>query len=130
MVPSPGTYLQRRREAASKTLADVAQRLSTVPRMAEHARVEWIALVELDAVPAGFSTIAALRSAFPFDLAVLAQLDLIRLGADLPPPRLCRTCACSEYDPCHDELGATCSWVEDDLCSACSHAALLAAVAA
>lgn len=32
----------------------------------------------------------------------------------------CRKCACSEYDACIDEkTGEPCSWIEDDLCSAC-----------
>ena len=32
----------------------------------------------------------------------------------------CRVCGCSTMDPCWDETAGGCSWVEDDLCSACT----------
>lgn len=114
----PGAYLQRRRIAEGMQVADVAARLSTEPRIAEHLRAEWIALIEAGEMEASFSTISALRCAFPFDLAVLERLALIDLGADLQPPRICRVCACSNYDPCVTDAGA-CSWAATDLCTAC-----------
>jgi len=36
--------------------------------------------------------------------------------------RVCRDCACTEYDPCTDEQGHACYWVSEDLCSACAGA--------
>lgn len=30
----------------------------------------------------------------------------------------CRSCGCTDFDACDDD-GFPCSWVEDDLCSAC-----------
>ena len=42
----------------------------------------------------------------------------IAMHSPVEPPRLCRICACSEADPCLGHRGA-CSWVDEDLCSAC-----------
>lgn len=33
--------------------------------------------------------------------------------------RKCRVCGCTELDGCMDRTGFPCSWVADDLCSAC-----------
>lgn len=119
MTPSPGAYLKHRRTAAGLDRSDVAAALATEPRIAQHARAEWIERIEAGIAPASFSTIVALRRAYRFDLVVLAQLAAISLGAEIAPPRLCRICACSEADACASCDGA-CAWVEDDLCSACS----------
>lgn len=116
---TPGAYLARRRAAAGLSIVDVAIRLGTDPRIAEHARARWIEQIEADAVPASFNTIVALRWAYPFDLEVLERLVGIALGAHLMPPQLCRVCACSEFDPCSGARDFTCSWVRPDLCSAC-----------
>ncbi|MDF0489180.1 XRE family transcriptional regulator [Sphingomonas sp. H39-1-10] len=112
------------------SVADVAARIATAPRLAEHARVELIELIEADAAPASFATIVVFNNVYAFDLEVLATLERISLGADLPAPRLCRICACSEFDPC---VGRTtfgpCSWVAADLCSACASPSLASAAA-
>jgi hypothetical protein len=36
--------------------------------------------------------------------------------------RRCRVCGCTDYDcsQCIGKTGEPCSWVEDDLCSACA----------
>jgi hypothetical protein len=34
--------------------------------------------------------------------------------------RRCRFCGCTETTPCVNEWGETCSWVAQDLCSACA----------
>jgi hypothetical protein len=51
---------------------------------------------------------------------VPALTDLSRL---MPVPsflgRVCRACACSEYDPCPEG----CGWAEPDLCTACAELA-------
>lgn len=116
---TPGTYLQRRRQAAGKSLADVAAAIATEPRLAEHARTVELQMIESDVRPARFDTIVVLRKVYPFDLDVLAQLVRIALGADDEPPRFCRICACSEFDPCDQAPFGTCWWVEHDLCSRC-----------
>lgn len=118
---TPGAYLKMRRCTARLSIADVAARIATVPRLAEHARVELIELIEADAAPASFATIVVFNNVYSFDIEVLATLERISLGADLPPPQLCRICACSAYDPCFGRtVFGPCFWVEEDLCSACA----------
>lgn len=36
--------------------------------------------------------------------------------------RFCRECGCTEADACLDASGVPCSWLDDDLCSACPDA--------
>lgn len=127
-VPTPGAYLKHRRTAAGLSVRDVARRLATEPRLAEHVRAELLELIEADAAPMSFYTVVALRAAYPFDLQVLDRLAAIALGMDVDPPRLCRICACSDHDGCAPaESGRSCSWWDEDLCTGC--AGLLAAVA-
>ncbi|RZF64502.1 XRE family transcriptional regulator [Sphingomonas populi] len=119
--PTPGAYLKMRRCAARLSVADVAARIATVPRLAEHARVELIELIEADAAPASFATVVVFNNVYPFDIEVLAALQRIKLGADFAPPHLCRICACSDHDPCfRGTVFGPCFWVEDGLCSACA----------
>lgn len=116
---TPGTYIKLRRTAAHLSIADVAAQIATEPRIAEHARAEWIELIEADAVPAAFSTIVALGRTFSFDIEVLAYLEAIAQGATFPPPAICRICGCTDHDPCDDGFGDGCAWAEPDLCSVC-----------
>lgn len=111
---TPGAYLKARRCAAHLDVDDVAFNLVCDPRQPEHARAEWLRLIEADVQPASFATIVALQEVFAFDLDVLAQLQAIALGIGSldGPPRLCRICAAS---------GAP--WAEADLCHACHHPA-------
>ena len=118
MTLTPGAYLKHRRTAAGLSIADVAARLATEPRWPEHIRAEQLELIEADVLAPSFQTIVALRAVFRFDLTVLERLVAIHAGADLRAPRLCRICACSEHDACLDGQGG-CSWVEQDLCTAC-----------
>jgi hypothetical protein len=83
---TPGAYLKRQRLEAGLTIADVAARLATEPRIAEHARIEWLELIEADAMPLLFTTVIALRTAYPFDLAQLERLALLRLLDPGAPP--------------------------------------------
>lgn len=117
-VVTPGAYLKHRRTAALLTPRDVAARLSTEPRLAEHVRAFLIELIEADAQPATFATIVALRRAYRFDMDVLAALVAIQQGAQLPAPRLCRICSCSENDACNT-IDGPCGWAAHDLCTAC-----------
>lgn len=119
MTLSPGAYLKHRRQAARLTIADVAARTATEPKVAEHLRAALLELIEADAAPASFATIVALRAVYRFDMHVLERLVAISLGAPLPAPRLCKFCACSEHDPCEVD-GAGCWWVGADVCCACS----------
>jgi len=115
---TPGAYLKHRRTAAGLGIHDVAAALATEPHLAQHVRAEWLEQIEADIVPMTFNTIVSLRRAFAFDLDILAQLAAIAMRSPIEPPRLCRICACSEADPCLGHRGA-CSWVDEDLCSAC-----------
>lgn len=130
-VLTPGAYLKMRRCAALLSVADVAARLATAPRLAEHARAELIELIEADAAPAGFSTLVAFSNVYAFDFDVLASLERIKCGADILPPQICRICACTSHDPCVTGPGhicvSTCSWAEYDLCSSCATPAQAAA---
>lgn len=111
---TPGLYLRTRREAAGLSLDDVAERIATVPRWAQHLRRGWLEQIEGDKMPAIFNTIVVLSQVVQFDLGVLVALT----AEDGEPPRLCRVCACSEEDPCVGHAGP-CFWVDVDLCSAC-----------
>jgi hypothetical protein len=71
---TPGADSQRQREAAGLSIADVAARLATEPRWAEHTRAEWLVLIEADATPLLFITVAALGTVFPMDMRELVQL--------------------------------------------------------
>ena len=111
---TPGLYLRTRREAAGLSIDDVAERIETVPRWAQHLRRGWLEQIESDEMPAIFNTIVVLSQVVQFDLGVLVALSVE--GHDAP--RLCCVCACSEADPCVGHSGP-CTWVDVDLCSAC-----------
>ena len=121
---TPGAYLKMRRCAACLSVADVAGKIATAPRLAEHARAELIELIEADAAPASFETIVVLGNVFWFDFDVLAALVRVALGADLKLPCICRICGCSDCDPCVQDVAlvgaAVCEWVNVDLCSSCA----------
>lgn len=74
MPLTPGAYLKRQRLAAGLTIADVAARLATEPRWAEHARAEWLELIEADATPLLFGTVVALSTVFAIDVVELVRL--------------------------------------------------------
>lgn len=119
MAMSPGTYLRLRREAAGVTLEAAAIALAHGLKN----RNTLLALEDIEADLRGASPteIARLGLAFRFDGATFDQLtDIHFFRADLPHPRICRVCACSELDPCIDfDRQLACHWVDLDLCSAC-----------
>lgn len=120
---SPGAYLRHRREAAMLSIADVADMFHTQPRWSEIDRIDWLGRIEADVEQPTFRTIVALRSCFSFDIDVLGDLVAIAHGAAIDPPRLCRICACSEFDACSigdDAPASGCGWAARDLCTACA----------
>ncbi len=121
MTLTPGAYLKARRNAAGKSVTDVAGAIATDPATPEYRRVEWLLMLEADVVPAGWPTIVALRQQFPIDLAVLERLTLLQLGADLPAPRLCRGCGATETGPLAVDVPAW-GWAEPDQCIPCASA--------
>lgn len=116
---TPGRYLRICRERVGKSIEDVAAQLGTEPRVAEHARVDQLRLIEADEQPASFETIVALCSVYDLNIDVLAQLVAITMGSPLPPPAICRKCGCDDDRACD----GGCSWVEEDLCSSCAEEA-------
>lgn len=114
MTLTPGQYLKKRREAAGLSIDDVAERIATTPRWAQHLRRGWLEQIESDQMPATFRTIVVLHQVMQFDLGVLVALTADGCEA----PRLCAVCACSEDDPCVGHSGP-CGWVDVELCSAC-----------
>ncbi|MCP3729285.1 XRE family transcriptional regulator [Sphingomonas sp. MG17] len=128
-LPSPGTYLRKRREAQCLSIDDVAAIFGTVPSVPLATRAAMLESIEADLTPIDDSVITALRKAtelgsFRFDPNVLIRLIDMRAGSPLlsNAPRLCRTCACSENDACVEGWpAATCGWRDDevDLCTAC-----------
>jgi hypothetical protein len=120
---TPGGYIKARRCAGGLSIEDVAAKLPTVPRDAEHDRIAWLKLIEADVQPMRPSTVDALETLIDFDREVLGALDAIAIGAMDPAfaPQVCRICACSELDPCWTESGEPCAWEEPDLCTDCHH---------
>lgn len=121
-ILTPGQYIARRRAAAGLSIEDVATQIATLPRLGEIDRIAWLDRIETDVSPVTFDVFAVLTVCVPMDPVVLRELiALADAGSDtIETPRLCRTCACSEFDPCHDEHGATCGWAEQDLCTSCA----------
>lgn len=129
-LPSPGTYLRLRREAQRLSIDDVAAVVRTDPDVPLAARAELLRAIEADLTPISDVVIGSLMRAadvgsFRFDPEVLVRLIDIAAGdTSRKPPRLCRKCACSEFDACHcGSQGGHwigCHWIEPDLCSACA----------
>lgn len=129
-LPTPGTYLRLRREAAGLTIDDVAAIFGTVPGVPLSARAEMLRSIEADTTPLGDDVVRVLMKArelgsFSFDELVLIRLfDLHNGSSPVAAPRLCRVCACSPHDPCYRPglhgHTVTCGWAERDLCDACA----------
>lgn len=125
----PGAYLAARRRAARLSIDDLALRIETDPPISHRARGEMIAAIEGSDAPVTADYVAVLRPHLRFDGEVLDQLLDLSCGADLPHPRLCRHCCCSERDACIERDGLGCTWIDRDLCSRCADAAATDAIA-
>ncbi len=135
-LPTPGTYLRKRREAQALAIEDVAAFLRTDPHLDLHGRCTLLRGIEGDLTPISDDVIASLMRAtdvgsFRFDPEVLVRLIDIAAGdTTRARPRLCDRCACSEYDPCQcggaSSTWTGCHWVEANLCSACASRPALA----
>lgn len=135
---SPGTYLRKRREAAGLELEDLALMLDSVPAVSARSRADLIANVERDAAPVTedlMTAILRLGDALRIDPLIWIRLIDLAAGMDIAWPKLCQSCACSEFDPCVHDVGGhqvACHWVVNGLCSACeiSEAAIAPVAAA
>lgn len=117
---SPGEYIRRRREAAGRSLREVALLLTTDFNAAGAMEIA-LGRVERDEYHPTAILMHQLTHAFPFDVYVYDRLVSYRIGTiEGQHPQLCRSCACSFNDACVDPLGGPCHWVEPDLCSRCA----------
>lgn len=118
----PGTYLARRRRARGLTIDTLALQLESEPTVSHASRMEAIAAIEAGISPVTTSYANAIHRAVRFDRAVLERLIDLATGANLPHPRLCRHCCCSEHDACIEKDRLGCTWLASDLCSSCADA--------
>lgn len=112
MTMSPGTYLMKRRKAASMSLKDVARRLVNLPWAIGPAgdyEVERLTMrlraAEHDELPITQEQAELVCNAYALSPQVYQLLlDLRLAGGDqsgLPIPAVCECCGCSWNDPCH-----------------------------
>ena len=129
MIMAPGTYLQKRREAAGFKIEDVATMLAPTAADRKTLRND-IALPELGLFePARVARgeaadlVDSLLAAFSFDQYVYFAL----VGAAADPaaaadlPAICRVCACTQNDACDHPDHGPCAWSgeEPNLCTSC-----------
>ncbi|WP_294353829.1 XRE family transcriptional regulator [uncultured Sphingomonas sp.] len=117
-IPTPGAYLKARRLVKGLCLAEVAARLRTDPSIAELDRVEWLKLIESDAMPASFSTIVALSTLIDFNMGVLIALDMVAQGILSPDmaPQICVLCGSRPHDTKPEFM----TWTGPRSCPACT----------
>lgn len=122
---TPGAYLRMRREAAGVSLDLLALGTETEPAVGFDVRRQWHVEIETDQRAIDAATVDGLSNVYAFDRGALHQLIAIHAGAKLPPPQLCRLCACSWCDPCWSEALEPCAWSTADVsvCTACEAAA-------
>lgn len=124
---TPGAYLRRRRDASGLGLRQAAASMVAHPaaiRLPSSSAITRMALrlgaAEDDTQPLSDAQVSLLQDIFPFDPAIYHRLVAIHhAGANLAPPQLCRSCACSWFDPCQT-LQGSCGWAAPDLCTACA----------
>lgn len=105
----PGFYIALRRRAARLTVAEVEAELG-----AGGARLSApLALLEAERAKPTYADARLLGRVFPISAAVVSELGC---GTG---PRICRSCGCSQFDPCDEGNGRGCAWAEPDLCTAC-----------
>lgn len=84
---TPGAYLKHCRLNAGLSLQAIAERLSTEPRLAEHARIELLRGIEEDLFTPTVENLAVLRMAYAFDADLYLAMQLTQIDAPaLPDP--------------------------------------------
>lgn len=109
---TPGGYLKGRRIAARLTLHDVADRIATEPHWSALVRANWLEQMEADIEPISIGTLAALSAIFPFDVAVIFELERHRLGIEEAKTPICVMCGAIERDACAFTYSTACIWTE------------------
>lgn len=105
---TPGAYIRLRRQAAGLTPLEVEAELGEdVTRLS--VALEFL---EADRIKATYGDARLLGRVFPISAAIVSELGC---GTS---PAICRSCGCSEFDPC-DEGGRGCAWAQPDLCTSC-----------
>lgn len=117
-IPTPGAYLKARRLVKGLCLAELAARLRTDPPIAELDRVEWLRLIERDAMPASFSTIVALSTVIDFNMGALIALDMVAQGILSPDmaPQICALCGSQPQNVKPEFM----TWTGPHSCPACT----------
>jgi len=110
-----GAYLKLRREAAGKTIADVAF-VITYPGPTRDRWSALLAQAEENKLSLDREQLEVLRQAFPFDPFIYECLR-----DEVPAGRICRGCGCSWNDACVGS-STTCAWSssDPDICSHCT----------
>lgn len=128
---TPGTYLRKRREAAGISLDAAALTLSVDFESNRPKGIVYqadivtffgrLCAAENDADNLTVAQAAMLRRVYSFDMAVYEALLLRHYGCAVPIPQVCRECACSWNDPCHQPEHGPCAWSDHDpeLCTGC-----------
>jgi len=125
-VMSPGTYMRKRREAAGFSIDEIAMMVGGKSATGRAEIKNLVERLEAGEVGQAQSLVYQLVGAFSFDERVYSALVLRAADPDsrVPIPPICRVCACSFFDPCHDLQGEACGWApvgegEEPLCTMC-----------
>lgn len=114
----PDDYIKLRRKAAGLTIEQVAERIASTERNRQDVR-DLIRMLEKPGVVARYRrSLELLNGAFAFDPDVYHQLATAPAARH---PRICRTCGCSQNDPCHlgDEYQCRMAYHDADQCTRC-----------
>ena len=113
---SPAAYLRLRREAAGRSVREVAAMIVDTGDDVAMA-LDLVRVLETPGNTARqHETLDRLQRAFPFDPSVYRQLATDPVDQH---PRICRGCGCSRWDACCSAEGA-CSWSSDTACTRCT----------
>ncbi|GAA3254746.1 helix-turn-helix domain-containing protein [Sphingomonas yabuuchiae] len=107
---TPGAYLKALRRGARLSLNDMAARIDTVPHLTDFERAGWLERIEADIVPMDLSTLAVLSRVYPFDIAVIFELERHRSGIEEATTPLCILCGKTDRTKCTAGHEAACRW--------------------
>lgn len=97
---TPGAYLRILRRGRRQSLNDMAAAIDTVPHLTDFERAEWLERIEADVVPMDLSTLAVLSRVYPFDIAVIFELERHRSGIEKATTPICLLCGKTDRAEC------------------------------
>lgn len=97
---TPGAYLKALRRGRRLSLNDMAARIDTVPHLTDFERAGWLERIEADLVPMDLSTLAVLSRVYPFDIALIYELERHRSGIEEATTPLCVLCGMTDRAEC------------------------------